>query len=229
MPDRSRQIDPLSTGLKLLTAIVVSEIVIMVILHWLKAEAWMSQTMILLTNAVTLSIITLIVVYYWVINPMEILSEQTKEVEALRESEKRYNLLAEAAQDAIFIIGRDDQIKYVNSFAAKQFRCEPEEIIGKQRANLFSPEIAERQKQNLQKVFETGKPLYVEEEPPFLDRKIWMGTRLTPITNEEGKINAVLGVSRNINDQKLTERELISSKEFLKNIMESSADAIITT
>ncbi|RPI38673.1 MAG: PAS domain S-box protein, partial [Methanoregulaceae archaeon] len=39
-------------------------------------------------------------------------------VQALKESEERYRNLAEASQDIIFLIGRDDRVEYVNSYAA---------------------------------------------------------------------------------------------------------------
>jgi PAS domain-containing protein len=59
--------------------------------------------------------------------------------EALRESEERYRTLAEAAPDLIFIIGPDNRLQYVNSFAAVFIGLPPEELIGQPRERFFPP------------------------------------------------------------------------------------------
>ena len=48
------------------------------------------------------------------------LEDQQRAEAELRESEERYRVLAEAAQDAIFLIGPDFRYLYVNEFMARQ-------------------------------------------------------------------------------------------------------------
>ena len=141
------------------------------------------------------------------------LTERVRAEKALRGSEERYRTLAEAAHDSIFIVDRYGYIEYVNSFAARQLGCQPEEIIGKPRDSLFPSEVSSRQKSNLQKVFRNGEPLYVEEVTPFTDRQVWLGTRLVPIKDEAGEVNAVLGISRDINESKRAEGQIKASLE----------------
>ncbi|MCC6446706.1 MAG: PAS domain S-box protein [Armatimonadetes bacterium] len=136
------------------------------------------------------------------------MAERIKSEESLRTNEKRYRILAEAAHDFIFIISRDGYVEYVNSFAAAQFRCCPEDLIGKPRAQLFPPSIAERQQENLQKVLDTGQPLYVEDEALFPDGNIWLGSWLAPIRSDSGEITAVLGLSRDITERRQAEDAL---------------------
>lgn len=82
--------------------------------------------------------------------------------DASRRSEAYYQVLAETAQDHIFVIDRDDRIEYVNQAAARQLRTAPERLIGRLRTEIFPPEISERQGRNLREVLATGKPLCVE-------------------------------------------------------------------
>ncbi|MBI2953531.1 MAG: PAS domain-containing protein [Chloroflexi bacterium] len=124
----------------------------------------------------------------------------------LRESEERYRTLAEAAEDVIFLIDRDDRIRYVNSYAARQYGLQPDEMIGKRREEFFALDTSRRQKLNLRKVLETGEPIYVEAKTQYPGREVWLGTQLVPVSNEEGEVNAVLGVARDISERKRIEQ-----------------------
>ncbi|MDC4224829.1 MAG: EAL domain-containing protein [Candidatus Manganitrophus sp.] len=133
--------------------------------------------------------------------------------EAMRKSEVLYRTLAEAAQDAIFLIDPNGYLQYVNSFAAWQLGRYPEEIVGKRHDDLFPPPVAEVQKQNIRKIIETGEPLYTEEELTFQEKKSWMSIRMVPLKNEKGGIDAILGIARDISERKRTE-EIIQHIAF---------------
>jgi len=77
----------------------------------------------------------------------------------LQPEKTNYGVLAEAANDFIFVIDRDDRVAYVNRYAAEQVGKPPEAIVGQPREMLFPPPIASSQQKNLQKVFRTGQPL----------------------------------------------------------------------
>lgn len=119
-----------------------------------------------------------------------------------------YRVLADTAEDHIFVINRDDRIEYVNPAAARQFGTVPEGLVGRRRAELFPPDVAERQGRNLTRVISTGTPLYVEGRTMYGDREVWLSTWLTPIRSDTGDVTAVLGVSRDITVRKRLEDEL---------------------
>lgn len=121
--------------------------------------------------------------------------------EALRESEERYRSLAEAAQDMIFVIGRDDRVKYLNTTAAKAFGVTPAALIGLRRTELFDPVRSAEQLASLEQVFRTGKPEYRESETEFPGSKRYLGTWLVPLKGPEGGVDSVLGVARDITDR----------------------------
>ena len=134
------------------------------------------------------------------------ITERKRADDALRESEARYRTLAEAAHDMIFIVNRDGYVEYANAFAAKQFGLPPEEVIGRHRDELFPVEVTDVQQRNLEKVFETGQPVYSEQETTFPGRKVWLGTWLAPITDRNGKVVAVMGISRDITERRRAEQ-----------------------
>ncbi len=150
------------------------------------------------------------------------ISERKQAEEALRESEKRYRTLAEAAQDMIFIVDGEGNVKYVNSFAAKQFRNRQEEIIGKSIKDLFPSDISDRQMNNLQTVFETLKPIYLESMTTFSDRDVWLSTWLAPLVDEAGEAYSVLGISRDITKHKQAEEALRKSEEVFRELYDNA-------
>ncbi|MBI5877626.1 MAG: GAF domain-containing protein [Chloroflexi bacterium] len=149
-------------------------------------------------------------------------SLQRREVErkqtgqALRQSEELYRTLAEAAHEMIFVISRENRVQYINSFAAKQFGRRPDEVIGRRREELFPVSVSDQQENNLQRVFDTGEPLYVENKTPLEAREVWLGTWLVPLKDEPGGVRAVLGISRDITVRKEAEQVLQKSKERLE-------------
>ncbi len=136
-------------------------------------------------------------------------------INARKESDDRYQSLAEAAQDLIYIIDRNDAVVYVNSYGLKMLGKTPVEVIGRPRKTLFCDPAASRQYQNLQRVFTTGIPLRVESMVPFPGHDIWQDTHLVPLRDTEGTISAVLGISRDITRLKQTETALRRSNEKL--------------
>ena len=58
----------------------------------------------------------------------------------LRDSEERYRVLAESSPDMIFVIDRDDRVRYANEKAAATVGRSAEEAVGMARADLFAAE-----------------------------------------------------------------------------------------
>ena len=127
--------------------------------------------------------------------------------------EAMYRVLADTAEDHIFVINRDDRIEFVNRAAARQLRAAPEDLIGKLRVEIFPPDVSERQKLGLQHVFDTGKTLYVEGRTFYLDREVWLSTWLAPIFGPDGRVEAVLGLSRDLTEHKRAQDALHASEE----------------
>jgi PAS domain S-box-containing protein len=136
--------------------------------------------------------------------------------EALRRNERRYHTMAEASPDMIFVIGRDDKVRYVNPRAAERFGVDPDEIVGARREALFPPQISESQREGLHRVLQSGEKLNVESRVPFPDSEAWLSTWLVPISDDDdGEVRAVLGMARDVTERKEAERAL---KERVKEL-----------
>ncbi len=146
--------------------------------------------------------------------------------DALRESEKRYRMLAETAHDFIFIIDSRGHIVYVNNFAANEFGCKPEDLIGKSIADVFPPETVAGQEKSLTLVFESGQPMNKEGKIQFPKREIWVNTWLVPLKDSEGAVQSIIGISRDMSSQKKAEKSLQENERFLSNVFSSIKDGI---
>ncbi|MBI2926819.1 MAG: PAS domain S-box protein [Verrucomicrobia bacterium] len=136
------------------------------------------------------------------------LSERKRAEARLQASEQRYRTLAEAAQDAIFVIDRHFRHQYVNTFAARQAGHTPEAMVGKRLTDVFPPPVVLELQRNLIEVFTTGQPRYVESKLPLSGGEAWLSTRLVPLGNAAGQVEAVLGIARDVTEQKQLEEQL---------------------
>jgi PAS domain S-box-containing protein len=160
----------------------------------------------------------------WVIGLVRDVTELHNYEQALRMSEERYRTLAEAANDAIFIIDRDDRIVYANQFAARNLNLETADLIGHLRSKVFVGENNKIQRQHFMKVYKTGKPVYDENQLFIRGHSLWFGTWLAPILDDKGKVAQILGVSRDITASKETAQRLADSEERFRDIVERSVD-----
>lgn len=74
----------------------------------------------------------------------ELVAQRTADLECrskeLAESEEKFRLISMAAQDAIVIIGRDEQVSYWNPAAEKIFGYMTDEVLGRNMHALITPE-----------------------------------------------------------------------------------------
>jgi len=140
--------------------------------------------------------------------------------------EEKFGQLADAIQDMLFVIDKDDRVIFTNAIAAAPFGKKPKDMIGLPRSSLFSKEQSDVQKRTIDEVFRTGKPQNAELTVSFNGKTMWLNTWLAPLKNEQGETVSVLGISRDITAQKETETALRASEANYRAIFDSANDAI---
>jgi PAS domain S-box-containing protein len=132
---------------------------------------------------------------------------------ALAESMRQYQVLANAAEDMIFIVNRAGRIEYANAAAGVKFGILPEAMIGNTLGDTFPPGIAAEMWRALSAVFDTGTRQLFENrfESPAGD--LWLETSVVPI-EKNGTCRAVLGIARDVTERKLLEHQFMQAQKM---------------
>ena len=126
----------------------------------------------------------------------------------LRHSRERYRTLAEAAHDFIFMVSRDGLMEYANEYSCQALGFDPAKVEGIPASQFFPKDFAANHLQLFSEVHEINRPVYTEGPFQRDGQEFWLGTWLVPIQNEQGELISILGISRDITEQKKTDEAL---------------------
>jgi len=136
------------------------------------------------------------------------LTEQRLMEMSLHESEEKYRTLVEYSSDLIFLISGQGIVLSLNRAALDSMHKQVEEVQGKHLYELFPEDIAEGYKLNVDIAFTTGESALYETTMPSNTQKIWLSTSVNPVKDRNGKVTAVLAVSRDITERKIAEEQV---------------------
>jgi len=133
---------------------------------------------------------------------------------ALQDSERRYRMLADAAQDLIFIVDWDSRFQYANTASATRFGQRAPDIIGRRIAEVFPEATAAEMWRQLSIVFATGERQLFECRFDTPGGELYLEASLVPVREEGNAPRTVLGIARDITDRKLLERQFLQAQKM---------------
>lgn len=131
--------------------------------------------------------------------------EVDKKTLELKKSEQRYKSLVENAEDIIFTVDYDGNFLSINKYGARFFDKSTEDIIGNNMSKILLWPGAEVPIETIKEVFDTKKGTQITHLVTIGEQEHWLNTNFRRLLTEEGKIYAVLGISRDITDRKKME------------------------
>lgn len=147
--------------------------------------------------------------------------KQLNEIERLRETGNNCKILLENQKDLIVEVDANGYILYANPSFCKFFGYRKENFIGKK----FEPEIHEGDySRALEAVYELFQPpfsSYNEHRVFCKGRWHWVGWLNTAILNQDGKLKAIIGVGRDIDESKKIAEALKESEEKFRLLAEN--------
>lgn len=115
----------------------------------------------------------------------------------------------------VYIKDLQSRYVYANKHSLGLFGCSPAELVGSDDYRFFPREVAKRLADIDQRVFkgeETSEEVDIND--PSKGRRVYWEVKVPIFTNAEDKtICGLIGISTDITERKLTEEELIKSKE----------------
>jgi PAS domain S-box-containing protein len=139
----------------------------------------------------------------------EVQREAAERARAEEEIRRSYVLLKgviDTATDVIFEKDLEGRYLLGNSSLASFFRRPLDEVIGKSDADLLTPDVASRLRDNDLRVVEEGRPQAIEERvlSPDGEARVFHSIKI-PLRDADGKAFGLVGVSRDVTEQKRAE------------------------
>jgi two-component system, sporulation sensor kinase E len=143
----------------------------------------------------------------------------------LRNSEQKYRLLIENADDPMAMVSYSGDFLLVNQSAARFFGLKREDFPGKSLWDMFPSKYADRHMKNIRAVIETGKGRIIEEKSIIMGKELWFNTHIQPMLIN-GQKRVVQLIARDVTPQKSTESALKKSEEKYRAVFNNANDSI---
>jgi len=150
---------------------------------------------------------------------------------ALRESEEKYRTILESIEDGYYEVDLAGKFTFFNDSICKILGYTNDELMGMNNRQYTEKENAKRLYQTFNRVYKTGKPTKIFDWEIIRKdtTKGHVEASVSLIKDTEGQPIGFRGIVRDITEKKQVETNLIQTKNFLQNILNSSIDGIITT
>ena len=145
--------------------------------------------------------------------------------EELKKKEENFRTLTENIPDIIARFNKELRHIYINPAIEKVTGISPNSFLGKTNEELGMPgEKVAFWNENMRYVFQTGEQRIDEFEFQTPTTTFYFSTMLVPELDENGKVNTILSVTRNISENKKAEIALRKSEERFRDILFNTAD-----
>ncbi len=158
--------------------------------------------------------------YYAVLGIARDITERKKIEAELVESKEIYQILVENQADLVVKIDLHNKFQFVSPSYCKTFGKTEKELLGNSFFPLVHKDDREHTAKEMEKLFSPPFKCYVEQRAMTVNGWRWFSWIDTAIMDNNGEINAILGVGRDINEQKRIEAELRSSEERFRELAE---------
>ena len=160
-----------------------------------------------------------------VVNARDV-SERKRAEDALGASHALLRSVIEGTEDAIFVKDPEGRYLMVNSSTAATIGRPAEELIGKNDAEIFPPDVARRLVEADRRVMQSGETVRIEEVlPAGGETRTFLSTK-APYRDHRGEVVGIIGVSTEITERKRAEEALRRSEGLYRTVVEQAAENI---
>jgi len=148
------------------------------------------------------------------------ITEQKKTEQALRESEEKHRLLVENQTDLVVKTDAEGRFLYVSNSYCELFNKSRDELLGRFFQPLVHAEDQENTLQAMENLNREPYVCYIEQRAMTKHGWRWLAWADKAILDKNGKVKEIVGVGRDITDQKRAEQALRDSERNFREIFE---------
>jgi PAS domain S-box-containing protein len=154
------------------------------------------------------------------------ISDRKKMEEALKESEAKYRLLIENQTDLIVKVDTQGKFLFVSPSYCKLFGKRQEELLGKNFFPLVHPDDIAATEKAMEDLHKHPYHITLAQRALTVDGWTWIQWVDTAILDEQGQVKEIIGVGRDITEQKKTEQALKESEQRWQFALEGAEDGV---
>jgi len=129
-------------------------------------------------------------------------------LDRLTENEYRLRAIIESVPECVKLQAADGTVLEINPAGLRLVGAtRPEDIIGKRIYCIVAPEYTEFYRENMRRVFAGEAVVYEFKSITLKGRTSWMETHAVPLRDSRGAIYALLGITRDLTEQKHAEEQ----------------------
>jgi len=155
------------------------------------------------------------------------IAERQKVEEELRRERDLLRTLMDHLPDFIFSKDTEGHFVTANAELARALKVgSPQELVGKTDFDFFPKELAERYREDDFEVMRSGEPMINREEKGADEdgREHWLLTTKVPLRDKQGKVEGLVGMSRDITDRIVAQKQLEEAKEAAEAASKAKSD-----
>ncbi len=154
----------------------------------------------------------------------QLLEDKKRVEDELRWSEEKYRSLVQSTGDSVYLVDRNCKYLFMNEQHLSRLGLSKEQYLGRPYQAFHTSKESRWFAEKVKHVFDTGTT--IQHEYRDENGRCFL-KNMSPVRDPEtGMVTAVTVVSKDITDLKSTERELMATRDYLNNIIDSSADTI---
>ncbi len=146
---------------------------------------------------------------------------------AVQASEEKYRLLVENQSDFVVKVDADGRFLYVSPSYCRAFGKSEEELLGKTFMPLVHPDDQESTEKAMKSLYAPPYIAQMEQRAMTRDGWRWLVWSDSAIIDESGSVVEIIGVGRDIHQQKLAEESLRKSQGKFREIIEDVSEISI--
>ncbi len=152
---------------------------------------------------------------------------ERKQYEAeLSEREAKYRLLVEHAEDLVVRIDTDGHLLFVSPSYCRTFGRSEHQLLGKAFMPLVHEEDREATREAMKGLFYPPFSVYLEQRAMTAKGWCWFGWSSTAVMNEDQRVIEIIGVGRDITQQKQAEFALRESETRYRDLVDNMSDGV---